>query len=85
MAALFAQSEPGDPSAFLGDDRVGDGVQYVVSGDGVMAELLDAQQAPVGVEADLPQSGQIGQPFPDPEIAGVVDGRFRSKSSSLAG
>ena len=32
--------------------------------DRVVAELLDAQQAPVGGEADLPQCGQGGQPFP---------------------
>jgi len=31
---------------------------------------LDAQQAPAGGKADLPQRGQIGQPFPDPEIGG---------------
>jgi hypothetical protein len=37
---------------------------------------LDAQQAPVGGGADLPQRGQIGQPFADPEVAGVVDGGF---------
>jgi hypothetical protein len=41
--------------------------------DRVVAESLDAEQAPVGREADLPQGGQIGQPFPDPEVAGVVD------------
>ena len=58
-------------------------VKYVASADRVVAELLDAEQAPVGWEADLPQSGQIGQPFPDPEVAGVVDGGFRSQRSSL--
>jgi len=26
--------------------------------------------------ADLPQGGQIKQPFPDPEVPGVVDGGF---------
>jgi hypothetical protein len=35
---------------------------------------LDAQQAPVGGKADLPEGGQIGQPFPDDEVVGVVDG-----------
>jgi hypothetical protein len=35
---------------------------------------LDAQQASVGGEADLPQGGQVGQSFPDFEVAGVVDG-----------
>ena len=38
-----------------------------------MAESLDAQQASVGREADLPQRGQVGQPFPDGEVVGVVD------------
>jgi hypothetical protein len=33
-----------------------------------MAEYLGAEQAPVGGEADLPQRGQVGQPFPDPEV-----------------
>jgi len=37
---------------------------------------LDAQQASVGVGADLAQGGQIGQPFADPEVGGVVDGGF---------
>ncbi len=50
--------------------------QGVGAGDRVVAELLDAQQASVGGVADLPQRGQIGQSFPDPEIAGVVDGGF---------
>jgi len=39
-----------------------------------MAESLDVEQTSVGGKADLPQRGQVGQPFPDPEVAGVVDG-----------
>ena len=31
--------------------------------DRVVADGLDAEQAPVGGEADLPQVGQAGQPF----------------------
>jgi len=49
-------------------------VQGVGAGDRVVAESLDVQQTSVGAEADLPQRGQIGQPFPDLEVAGVVDG-----------
>jgi hypothetical protein len=41
--------------------------------DGIVAEVLDAEQAPVGGEADLPQGRQVGQPFREPEVAGVVD------------
>jgi hypothetical protein len=49
-------------------------VQGGGAGDRVVAESLDVQQTPVGGEADLPQRGQIGQPFPDRKVAGVVDG-----------
>lgn len=41
--------------------------------DRVVAESLDAQQASVGGEADLPQGGQVSQPFPDPVVTGVID------------
>jgi hypothetical protein len=41
-----------------------------------VADGLDAQEAPVGGEADLPKGGQVVQPFADGEVAGVVDGRF---------
>ncbi|MGH3839792.1 MAG: hypothetical protein ACRDSF_29420, partial [Pseudonocardiaceae bacterium] len=34
---------------------------------------MDAQEAPVGGEADLPQGGQVGRPFMQPETAGTVD------------
>ncbi len=76
MAALFTDPQPGDPGAGGGGDGVGDGVQGVDSDDGVVADGLDAQQAPVGGEADLLQGGQICQSFPDPEIVGVVDRRL---------
>src|SRR3974390_2848784 len=32
----------------------------------------------VGLKADLPQRGQVGQPLADPEVTRVVDGGFRS-------
>jgi hypothetical protein len=35
-------------------------------GNRVVAESLDAKQAPVGGEADLSQRWQVGQPFADP-------------------
>jgi hypothetical protein len=46
-------------------------------------QSLDAQQASVGGEADLPQSGQVGQSFPDSEVAGVVDGGVGAQCSSV--
>lgn len=76
MASLLADAQAGDAGAGGGGDRVGDGVERVDAGDRVVADCLDAQQAPVGFEADLPQCGQIRQSFPDAEIVGVVDRRF---------
>lgn len=52
-AALLTQSQSSDPGAGGCGDRVGDRVQYLSSGGRVVADLLDAQQAPVGLEADL--------------------------------
>jgi len=76
VAALVGESQPRHSGAGEGGQGAGDGGKGVDAGDRVVAELLDAQQAPVGGGADLPQCGQIGQSFPDPEIAGVVDGGF---------
>ena len=45
----------------------------------VMADSLDAQEASVGGEADLPQCRQVRQPFADVEVAGVVDDSFGAK------
>ena len=69
-----AQAQPGDAGSGRGGDLVGEGVQVAGSADRVVVESLDAQQAPVGFEADLPQRGQIHQTFTDVEVAGVVDG-----------
>jgi len=85
MAALLTDPQPGDPGAGGGGDRVGDGVQRIDSDDRVVADGLDAQQAPVGGEADLPQGRQICQSFPDPETVGVVDRRLGSQGVAFAG
>ena len=74
VAAAVGEAQTRYAGAGGGGDGVGDGVQGVGAGDRVVAESLDVQQTSVGGEADLPQRGQIGQPFPDPEVAGVVDG-----------
>ena len=41
-----------------------------------MAERLDVQKTSVGLKADLPQSGQVLQPFADMKVTGIVDGGF---------
>jgi hypothetical protein len=76
--ARVGQAQPGHAGPGFGDDRVGDLGQGGGSGDGVVAEFLGAEQAPVGGEADLPQRGQVGQPLADPEVAGLIDGGFGS-------
>ena len=71
--AGVAETQPGDASAGVGDDRCGEIGECLCAADGVVADTLDAQQASVGGKADLPQGGQVGQPFGQPEVAGVVD------------
>ncbi|MDT7697681.1 MAG: hypothetical protein QOJ30_6 [Pseudonocardiales bacterium] len=56
-----------------GEGRLVDGGEGLGGADRVMAESLDAELAPVGGEADLPQRGQMGQPCTDADVAGVVD------------
>ena len=68
-----AEAQPGDAGAGVGDDRRGQVGEGLGAADRVVADALDAEQAPVGGEADLPQRGQVGQPFRQPEVAGVVD------------
>jgi hypothetical protein len=83
MAALLAQAKPWDAGALLGSGRVGEGMQVACSDDRVVIESLDALQAPVGFEADLPQCGQIHKTFTDVAVTGVVDGGFGLQRSSF--
>jgi hypothetical protein len=64
MDAGVGEAQPGDACAVIGDDRIVDGAEDFRAAGGVVAGSLDAEQAPVGGEADLPRCGQIGQPFP---------------------
>src|SRR5258707_12388551 len=47
----------------------------------VVAGALDVQQTSVGLEADLPQGGQILQPLADAEVTRVVDGGLRAQGA----
>jgi hypothetical protein len=76
--AGVAEAQSGDAGSVVVDDgrgQVGEGLR---AADGVVADALDAEEAPVGGEADLPEGGQVRQPFREPEIFGVVDGGFSS-------
>src|SRR6478609_4548895 len=85
VAALLTHPQPGYPDPGVGDNRVGDGVQVTGTGDRVVVESLDAEQATVGAQADLPQGGQIPQTLPDREIHAVVDRCLGPQGTSLAG
>ena len=48
-----------------------------------MGNLLDVEKTPVGLKADLPQSGQVLQQLADAEVARVVDGGFGAQGAAL--
>ena len=54
--ARVAEPQPGDAGAGGGDQRRGQGGEGPGAADGVVADGLDAEQAPVGRKADLPES-----------------------------
>jgi hypothetical protein len=66
--------EPQGAGALPSDlDRFVDPAERVFAEGTVLADPLDVQGTSVGVEADPPQGGQVGQPFADAEVARVVD------------
>jgi hypothetical protein len=81
--SVVTETQSGDAGACVGDDgcrEIGEGVR---AADRVVADGLDAEQAPVGGKAELPQFGQAGQPFGDTEVMGVVDGGLGAQRSPL--
>ena len=66
--AVVAEAKSGDACAFAGEDRGGEVGECLGAADRVVADGLDAEQAPVGGEAELPQVGQAGQPFGYAEV-----------------
>src|SRR3989454_10264004 len=61
------------------DDGLGDGVKVIGADPAVVAQMFDAQEAPVGGKADLPQGGQIVERTTDLEVIRVVDGGLGAK------
>ena len=82
MAAGLGQAQARDSGSGGGDGGAGEVGDRGGSGDRVVAESFEAQQAPAGGEADLPQGGQVSQPFADLEVIGVVDGGLGPQGSS---
>ena len=70
-----AEAEAGGALA-VDADRLADGINVALADETVVAQVFDAQQAPVGGEADLPQCGQIDESPADGEVVGIVDGGF---------
>jgi hypothetical protein len=61
--ACVAEPQARDAGALGGNDRRGQVGERLGTADGVVADVLGAEQAPVGRKADLPQRGQVAQPF----------------------
>src|ERR687898_1206729 len=83
VAAWLTEPKSGNASAVWCGDGVGEDGEGGGTGDRVVVESLDAEEAPVGGEADLAECGQVGQPLPDLKIVAVVDGGFGAQRSSL--
>lgn len=73
----------GGSTLTIDDDRAAHLDVGTGSGGGVSADSLDAKQASVGGEADLPQGGKVVQPAVDAEVTGVVDGGLAAKRPVL--
>jgi len=82
---LYGRVGKGQRAGALTVDRHGlvDLTKRVFAHGAIVADRLDVQETSVGLEADLPQGGQIMQPFADVEVAGVVDGGFRAQGTTL--
>ena len=64
-------------------DRSDDLIESIFADRAVVAETLDVEQTSVGLEADLPQGGQVLQPLADAEVARVVDGGLGAKRAAF--
>src|SRR6516225_3590001 len=64
-------------------DRFIDPTKRVFAEAAILADPLDVQETSVGLKADPPQGGEIGQPFADAEVAGVVDRGLGAQGATL--
>jgi hypothetical protein len=63
------EAQPGHPLP-VDHDGVDDRGERPLTGGQAVADPLDVEQTSVGLEADLPQRGQVLQPLADPKVAG---------------
>jgi hypothetical protein len=59
------------------------GDEGLLSETGVVAQFFDIEETSVGLEADLPESGKINEPFRDAKVEGIVGGELGAKSLAL--
>jgi hypothetical protein len=58
-------------------------LKSIFTQEAIMAERLDVQEASVGLKADLPQGGQVLQPFAYVEVARIVDRRLGAQRTTF--
>src|SRR5512135_2884327 len=84
-SACPARSAKRNPTGPLSLDlnRSIDLAERVFADGAVLADPLDVQETSVGLKADPPQGGQVGQPFADAEVARVVDRRLGPQGAAF--
>ena len=82
LHARVAEAQRGGALA-VDDARPVEVVELSGSDGAVVADLLDAQQASVGGEADLPEIIEVLQPSADIEVVGVVDHRLGAQGATF--
>ena len=78
----ISETQSGDPLVSH-PLRLVDLLKGIFSQEAIVADLLDVQKTSVGLKADLPQSGQVFQPFANVEVTGIVDGGFGAQSTTF--
>jgi hypothetical protein len=66
--AGITEAHARDAGAGPGGEGVADLGNGGLAAGGVVAEFLDVQQTPGGLEAGCPQRGQVFEPFADAEV-----------------
>src|SRR4051794_10474169 len=79
---MIVEMKPGDPLS-LDLERLNDSIELSLADCTVVADSLDVQETSVGLEADLPQSGQVVQSLAEVEVTSVVDGRLRPQRTAF--
>src|SRR5215212_590973 len=67
----------------LDSQRLNDSVQLSLANCTVVADSLNVKETSIGLEAYLPQSGQVVQSFADIEVPSLVDRRLGPQGASF--